>query len=67
MFGNKAAKRERLAQLMDLVAANPGITQAQLARRLSVNRSTILKDLITLSEMGIRLAQDEQGGLYLDR
>jgi predicted DNA-binding transcriptional regulator YafY len=67
MFGSKAAKRERLAQLIDLVATNPGITQAQLARRLSVNRSTILKDLITLSEMGIRLAQDEQGGLYLDR
>lgn len=67
MFGNKAAKRERLAQLMDLVAANPGITQAELARHLGVNRSTILKDLITLSEMGIRLAQDYQGGLYLDR
>ncbi len=67
MFGNKADRRERLAQLIDLVAANPGITQAELARNLRVNRATILKDLIALSEMGVRLFQDDNGGLYLDR
>lgn len=65
MFGNKADKRERLARLVDAVQSTPGITQAELARRLQVNRSTILKDLICLSEMGIRLAQDDEGGLYL--
>ncbi len=66
MFGSKAEKHERLAKLIDLVQANPGITQAQLARHLGVNRSTVFKDLVCLSEMGIRLAQDEHGGLYVD-
>ena len=66
MFGNKAEKRERLAKLVDLVATHPGISQAELARQLKVNRSTILKDLIVLSELGVRLSQDEKGGLYLD-
>lgn len=65
MFGNKEEKKERLAQLVDLVMLNPGITQAELARKLNVNRSTIFKDLSCLSEMGIRLAQDDDGGLYL--
>lgn len=66
MFGSKAEKRERLAKLVDMVQAQPGISQAQLARQLGVNRSTILKDLITLSEWGIRLWQDERGGLHLE-
>jgi DeoR/GlpR family transcriptional regulator of sugar metabolism len=65
MFGNKAEKRERLTRVVDLVIENPGITQAELARRLQVNRSTVLRDLIKLSELGVRLAQDERGGLYL--
>ncbi len=65
MFGNKEEKRERLAMLVDLVVAQPGITQSELARQLKVNRSTIFKDLTKLSEMGIRLAQDERGRLYL--
>ncbi len=65
MFGNKQDKRERLAKLVDLVQAHPGISQAELARLLNVNRSTIFKDLTVLSELGIRLAQDDNGGLYL--
>ncbi len=65
MFGNKAEKRERLARLVDLVMLQPGITQAELARKLNVNRSTIFKDLTRLAELGIRLAQDDDGKLYL--
>lgn len=65
MFGNKKEKKERLAHLVDLVMLNPGITQAELARKLNVNRSTVFKDLSCLSELGIRLAQDDDGGLYL--
>lgn len=65
MFGNKDEKRERLAKLVDLVVENPGITQAELARRLAVNRSTVLRDLMKLSEMGVRLYQDQEGRLYV--
>lgn len=66
MFGNKDEKRERMAKLVDLVVAQPGITQAKLARMLGVNRSTVFKDLVNLSELGIRLSQDDRGGLYLE-
>ncbi|OQY92930.1 MAG: hypothetical protein B6D41_07955 [Chloroflexi bacterium UTCFX4] len=65
MFGDKQAKRERLAKLVDLVQQRPGISQAELARKLNVNRSTIFKDLVTLSELGVRLSQDDNGGLYI--
>lgn len=65
MFGNKDEKRERLAVLVDQVMLNPGIKAAELARRLGVNRSTVLKDLTVLSEMGIWLSEDEHGGLYV--
>lgn len=65
MYGNKQEKRERLARLVDLVQEAPGITQSELARRLGVDRSTVFKDLVCLAELGIRLAQDERGGLYV--
>jgi predicted DNA-binding transcriptional regulator YafY len=65
MFGDKQAKRERLAKLVDMVQQRPGISQAELARKLNVNRSTIFKDLVTLSELGVRLSQDDNGGLYI--
>jgi len=65
MFGDKQAKRERLAKLVDTVQQRPGISQAELARKLDVNRSTIFKDLVTLSELGVRLSQDDKGGLYI--
>lgn len=65
MFGNKDKKRERLAKLVEAVASEPGITQAKLARVLGVHRATVWKDLGNLSEMGVRLAEDDRGGLYL--
>jgi len=64
MFGTKEQKRERLFQLVEMVQAHPGISQAKLARVLGVNRSTILRDLAELEEMGIRLWEDA-GRLYL--
>lgn len=64
MFGKKTEKRERLARLAELVAESPaGVTQADLARRLNVPRSTIMKDLPHLEADGILLAEDGYGRL----
>lgn len=65
MFGNKDEKRSRLEQIVELVAkSSSGITQAALARTLGVGRSTINKDLVTLHQRGVRLAEDSKGRLY---
>jgi biotin operon repressor len=64
MYGNKAAKRERLAKIAAVVAQSTGgITQAALAKALGVARSTINKDLVALERCGIRLAEDDKGRL----
>ncbi|MCW1967691.1 MAG: helix-turn-helix domain-containing protein [Anaerolineae bacterium] len=55
MFGNKQDKDDRLHQLVSIVrACRPAsITQAELARRLGVQRSTVLKDLDVLQAKGL--------------
>lgn len=47
MFGNKKAKQERHAKIVELVRqADPdGVTPAELAKLLNVPNSTILRDL----------------------
>jgi biotin operon repressor len=65
MFGNKNAKRNRLEQMVVLVAKSTGgITQAALARALGVTRSTVNKDLQVLEKRGVRLSQDRRGRLF---
>lgn len=66
MFGNKRNKRDRLATIGDLVrGARDGLTQAELARLVGVNRSTINKDLAIIQERsGILLAEDDDGRLF---
>lgn len=64
MYGNKNEKQMRLGKIVVLVTQSAsGLTQAELARVLGVNRSTICKDLISLEDSGIRLAEDEAGRL----
>lgn len=67
MFGNKRGKKERLERMARIVAREKGITQAELARRLDVHRSTVGKDLVALEERGVLLAEDERGRLSLFR
>lgn len=65
MFGNKQDKNDRLHQLVSIVrACRPdSITQAELARRLGVQRSIVLKDLGVLQTQGLFLAEDDAGNL----
>lgn len=66
MFGNKQAKQERLAQYQDLLSAEE-LTAAQLAARLGVPRSTVLRDLPCLEEQGVQLEEAACGKLRLFR
>jgi len=57
-------KAERLAQIEALLLANPhGLTQAELARRLGVNRSTIHRNLQSMTAP----VYEEGGRLFIDR
>jgi len=44
-----------------------GLTPAQLAAKLGVPRSTVLRDLPELDESGVKLDEDEHGKLRLFR
>jgi predicted DNA-binding transcriptional regulator YafY len=66
MFGSKQGKQERLAQYRELLSEEE-LTQAQIAKRLGVPRSTVLRDLADLDEQGIKLDEDECGRLRLFR
>lgn len=64
MFGSKREKVERLAQYVKLLQ-DEMLSPAQLAERLGVPRSTVLRDLPRLEEQGIFLEEDENGKLRL--
>jgi len=66
MFGNKQAKQARLEHMADVIRQHPeGISQSNLARAIGAPRSTVKRDLLTLEQAGILLAEDEQGLLSL--
>lgn len=60
MFGSKQDKAARLAHIVELLA-DEGLSQADLARRMRVERSTIASDLVDLEAHGV-LLQEEAGG-----
>lgn len=66
MFGSKQGKQERLAQYQELLGEEE-LTQAQIAQRLGVPRSTVLRDLADLEDQGVRLDEDGGGRLRLFR
>lgn len=66
MFGNKADKTKRLEQAAELLAHHE-LSAAELARKLGVPRSTVLRDLPALEAQGIYLQEDARGLLSLFR
>lgn len=66
MFGNKREKAERLEQYEQLLEQEE-LTQAQLAERLNIPRSTVMRDLVDLDERGVLFEEDEGGKVRLSR
>jgi RNA-directed DNA polymerase len=66
MFGSKQDKQARLAQYQELLSAE-ALTPAQIAVRLGVPRSTVLRDLPHLEDQGVQLEEEECGRLRLFR
>lgn len=66
MFGNKQDKATRLAQYAELLR-EAELSPAQIAERLGVPRSTVMRDLPKLEEQGILLAEESNGKLRLFR
>lgn len=66
MFGNKPGKQERLERYEDLLDESE-LSQAELARRLGVPRSTVMRDLVELEEQGVHLEEAGDGRLRLFR
>lgn len=64
MFGSKSGKRERLQQYEELLR-DEELTAAQIAERLGVPRSTVMRDLPLLDEQGVLIQEDDRGKLRL--
>lgn len=61
-FWNK--KKEEFETMNRTIQDNPGLSPAELARRLGVTRSTVLRRLPSVEEAGYLYYEDEKGGLW---
>ncbi len=61
-FWNK--KQDDFEEMNQTIQNAPGISQAELARRLEVERSTVARRLPSLEEAGYLYSEDEKGGLW---
>ncbi len=57
-------KEPEFEAMNKMIATQPGIKQAELARQLGVQRSTIARRLPSMSEAGYPLYEDDNEGLY---
>ena len=61
---NRSKDTARLREIEQLLKQHPkGLKQSEIARRLGVHRSTVMRDLPAMEETGILLAEDSQGRL----
>lgn len=51
-------------EMQALIKQQPGLSAAELARLLDVDRSTITRRLPSLDQAGFLLYEDDTGGLY---
>ncbi len=65
---NRSKDVARLRQMERLLRQHPeGLKQSEIARRLGLHRSTVMRDLPVLEEVGILLAEDNRGRLTFFR
>lgn len=57
-------KQEEFEVMNQVIQENPGISPAELARELDVERSTITRRLPSLEEAGYLYYEDEEGRLW---
>ena len=66
MTRGRQPNAERLAQYSTVIIKyREGVRPSQLARELDVPRSTVMRDLPRLEEMGVLLAENSKGLLSL--
>jgi DNA-binding Lrp family transcriptional regulator len=51
-------------EVKEVIQQHPGISIRELARRLGVAASTIVRRLPSLNDAGILLSEDDDGGLW---
>ena len=61
------AKRGRREAIDRVIRQSPGVRPVEIARRLGVSRSTVLRQLPSLEEAGYLYSEDERGGLHFFR
>jgi predicted ArsR family transcriptional regulator len=61
---SKEGQREAMDQI---IRENPGISPAEIAHRLGVSRSAVLRQLPSLEEAGYLYSEDGRGGLHYFR
>ncbi len=57
-------KTEEFEEMDQVIQEHPGISAAELARELEVERSTIMRRLPSLEEAGYLYYEDEEGRLW---
>jgi len=57
-------KELEFEEMVDQIETQPGISPSELARRLGVPTSTVMRRLPSMDEAGILLTEDEKGGLW---
>ena len=57
-------KTDAFETMDQTIQENPGISLAELARRLKVSRSTITRRLPSVEDAGYLYFEDEKGGLW---
>jgi predicted transcriptional regulator len=57
-------KKDDFETMDQLIQKRPGISSAELARQLKVQRSTIIRRLPSLEEAGYLYYEDDKGGLW---
>lgn len=60
-WSKKESDFESMEQILE---QHPGITAAELARKLDVPNSTVQRRLPSMEEAGYLLSEDDKGGLW---